>query len=474
MTAYGLAEIEVSERDVLARRRVRSRRAAGARGGRGTSRAPTPAADAPARPAAAIGVAPSRAKIAWPSARAAASPAQLPRPSERIRPQRNRAPLLPAVGGLGEELPRPRRCARQPRRRARARARACSSPARRPWLVPAQERLGADERRRDREPRSSARPEARRRVPGLPAALASYSASRASAVSQVASRIGDKRRDRSEREDRLRVGDLVALEATRREIRRSPRDACPRCTSTCAASPSTHVSICVPPRSRSHSISFVGLAEKLVPAALVEEVREQDTRASTSRGARGRGCARTRDPASTSSRPRARFSSASSHPSCRTRWRCPRPEGRARARARAPSAGRRALLDRRGRSVRSPASRGAREMFSNPISRRKLDALVRPLDRLLRPAAQGVERGHAAVGEHQRRVSAVLEKRDGLGTHLACAHGVSMTPQGAAEVRHREPGRAVLACGEELRNRLVVRRLALHESSLEAAARRRA
>ena len=38
MTAYGLAEIEVSEHDVLARRRVRSRGAARARGGRGATR----------------------------------------------------------------------------------------------------------------------------------------------------------------------------------------------------------------------------------------------------------------------------------------------------------------------------------------------------------------------------------------------------------------------------------------------------
>ena len=71
---------------------------------------------------------------------------------------------------------------------------------------------------------------------------------------------------------------------------------------------------------------------------------------------------------------------------------------------------------------------------------REIDALVRPLDRLLRPPTQCVECGGTTVCEHQRRISSILEERDGVRTYLARALGVSVAPERTTEVHHRQSG----------------------------------
>ena len=51
-------------------------------------------------------------------------------------------------------------------------------------------------------------------------------------------------------------------------------------------------------------------------------------------------------------------------------------------------------------------------MFSTADLSSELDALVRPFDRLLGPSAQRLDRRESAVGEHQCRISVLLEERD--------------------------------------------------------------
>ena len=89
-------------------------------------------------------------------------------------------------------------------------------------------------------------------------------------------------------------------------------------------------------------------------------------------------------------------------------------------------------------------------------------------------AAQRVEGRDTAVGEYQGRVSSFLEERDSVSAHLTSALRVSMPPEDAAEVHHREPGCTRVTFATQRRNRLLVGVLALRRVVREAAARRRA
>ena len=101
-----------------------------------------------------------------------------------------------------------------------------------------------------------------------------------------------------------------------------------------------------------------------------------------------------------------------------------------------------------------------------PYLSSELDRLVRPLERLFRLSAEGVDRRHAAVGHHELRAWATFEQRDGFSTHLPGADREAVPPERTAEVRECKCGSTILAGGAQNRNRLVVCGLTLGQTPL--------